>query len=85
MWTSFSRRRGVRALLHTLTAWRVSPIWYLAALLLPVIISAAGIALLTLLGQPLPLLVTTFVATLLYGGPLGEEAGRRSQRACMPQ
>ncbi|NTV65837.1 MAG: CPBP family intramembrane metalloprotease, partial [Oscillochloris sp.] len=64
--------------------------WYGAALLLPVIISAAGIALMLLLGQPLPafprtepvrallpLLVTTFVATLLYGGPLGEEAGWR--------
>ncbi|MEI7643710.1 MAG: type II CAAX endopeptidase family protein [Chloroflexales bacterium] len=90
VWNSFSRRLGVRTLLHTLTAWRVSPIWYGAALLLPVIISAAGIALMALLGQPLPtfprtepvrallpLLVTTFVATLLYGGPLGEEAGWR--------
>ncbi|MBX0330544.1 CPBP family intramembrane metalloprotease [Oscillochloris sp. ZM17-4] len=90
VWSSFSRRLGVRALLHTLTAWRVPPIWYGAALLLPVIISAAGIALMTLLGQPLPpfpraepvrallpLLVTTFMATLLYGGPLGEEVGWR--------
>jgi membrane protease YdiL (CAAX protease family) len=90
VWSIFSRRLGVRALLQTLAAWRVSPIWYGAALLLPVVISAAGIALMTLLGQPLPtfprtepmrellpLLVTTFVATLLYGGPLGEEAGWR--------
>lgn len=90
VWQSFSHRRGVRALLQTLTTWRVRPIWYLAALLLPVIISATGIALLALLGQPLPpwprtepvrellpLLVTTFVATLLYGGPLGEEVGWR--------
>jgi membrane protease YdiL (CAAX protease family) len=80
----------VRALLQTLAAWRASPIWYLAALLLPVFISTAGLALLALLGQPLPpwprteplrellpLLVITFVATLLYGGPLGEEAGWR--------
>ena len=90
VWHVFSRRRGVRALLQSLASWRVSPIWYLAALLLPLIISAAGMALLALLGQPLPplprtepvgellpLLVTTFVATLLYGGPLGEEVGWR--------
>jgi membrane protease YdiL (CAAX protease family) len=89
-WNIFSRRRGVRTLLQTLAAWRVPPIWYVAALLLPAIISTAGIALLALLGQPLPpfpriepmrellpLLLTTFVATLLYGGPLGEEAGWR--------
>lgn len=90
VWNIFSRRLGIRALLHTLTTWRVPLIWYGAALLLPVIISAAGIALMTLLGQPLPtfprtepvrallpLLMTTFVATLLYGGPLGEEVGWR--------
>jgi uncharacterized protein len=90
VWSSFSRRRGVRTLLQTLTAWRVPPLWYFVALLLPVIISAVGIALLGLLGQPLPpfprteplpellpLLVTTFLATLLYGGPLGEEVGWR--------
>jgi len=90
VWNIFSRRLGIRALLHTLTTWRVPPIWYGAALLLPVIISAAGIALMTMLGPPLPtfprtepvrallpLLMTTFVATLLYGGPLGEEVGWR--------
>ncbi|MBP1468296.1 CPBP family intramembrane metalloprotease [Candidatus Chloroploca sp. M-50] len=90
VWNVFSRRRGVRDLLRTLAAWRAPPIWYLVALLLPVIISLLGLALLALLGQPLPpwprtepmrellpLLVTTFVATLLYGGPLGEEAGWR--------
>jgi uncharacterized protein len=90
VWNIFSGGRGVRTLLRTLAAWRVPLIWYLAALLLPMLISAAGIALLALLGQPLPrfprtepardllpLLVTTFVATLLYGGPLGEEPGWR--------
>ncbi len=90
VWSSFSRRPGVRMILQTLTAWRAAPIWYLAALLLPLIVSAAGIALLALLGQPLPpwprteplpallpLLLSTFVATLLYGGPLGEEIGWR--------
>jgi uncharacterized protein len=90
VWNIFSVRRGVRTLLRTIAAWRAPLVWYLAALLLPVLISAAGIALLALLGQPLPrfprteparellpLLVTTFVATLLYGGPLGEEAGWR--------
>jgi len=90
VWNVVSRRLGVRALLHPLTTWRASPIWYVAALLLPVLISLLGLALLALLGQPLPpwprtepvrellpLLVITFVATLLYGGPLGEEAGWR--------
>jgi membrane protease YdiL (CAAX protease family) len=90
VWNSFSRRRGIRELLQTLTVWRAPPIWYVVALVLPVVISLAGIALFALLGQPLPLfprsepirdllplLVTTFVTTLLYGGPLGEEAGWR--------
>ncbi len=90
VWHIFSRRAGVRTLLRTLATWRVAPIWYLTALLLPVLISATGIALLALLGQSLPpwprteplgellpLLVITFVATLLYGGPLGEEVGWR--------
>jgi membrane protease YdiL (CAAX protease family) len=90
VWNIFSVRRGVRTLLRTIAAWRAPLVWYLAALLLPVLISAAGIALLALLGQPLPrfprteparellpLLVTTFVVTLLYGGPLSEEAGWR--------
>jgi membrane protease YdiL (CAAX protease family) len=90
VWQIFSRRTGVRALLRTLVTWRVAPLWYLAALLLPVIISGMGSPLMALLGQPLPpmprteslrellpLLATTFVATLLYGGPLGEEVGWR--------
>ncbi|RRR77997.1 MAG: CPBP family intramembrane metalloprotease [Candidatus Viridilinea halotolerans] len=90
VWSSFSRRHGVRALLQTLTAWRVPPLWYAAVLLLPVLISLLGLALLALLGQPLPpwprteplrellpLLMITFVTTLLYGGPLGEEVGWR--------
>jgi membrane protease YdiL (CAAX protease family) len=55
-----------------------------------VLISLLGLALFALLGQPLPpwlrtepvrellpLLVVTFVTTLLYGGPLGEEVGWR--------
>jgi uncharacterized protein len=89
-WNIDSDRRGIRALLQTLAAWRVPPVWYLAALLLPVLVGAGGIALLALLRQPLPpmpraepartllpLLASTFAATLLYGGPLGEEAGWR--------
>jgi membrane protease YdiL (CAAX protease family) len=90
VWNSFSRCQGVRTLLQTLIVWRVSPIWYVVALALPVGISLAGMALLPLFGQALPpwprtepigallpLLATTFVATLLYGGPLGEEVGWR--------
>lgn len=90
VWRSFSRRRGVGVRQPALTIWWTQPLWCFMALLLPVIISATGIALLALLGQPLPpwprtepigtllpLLVTTFVATLLYGGPLGEEVGWR--------
>ena len=51
VWNIFSGRRGVRTLLRTLAAWQAPLIWYLVALLHQVLTSAAGIALLALLGQ----------------------------------
>ncbi|MCU0495093.1 MAG: hypothetical protein MUD01_26190, partial [Chloroflexaceae bacterium] len=89
-WNAFSARRGLRELLQSLVAWRARPRWYAAALLLPLLVSLGGLGVLVLLGQPLPpfprteplaglptLLLITFMATLFYGGPLGEEAGWR--------
>ena len=94
LWGIFSGRRGVRAILHTLGSWRAPPIWYLAALLIPVSISTAGMALLALLGQPLPawpraeplpallpLLVTTFTCGCRAGGADCGKQARIIERA----
>lgn len=84
-----SSRTGVRELLRPLT---VAPraIWWALSLGLIGASYLAGYAILALLGQPWPafprtepypdvllLVAPVFVSTLLYGGPLGEEAGWR--------
>lgn len=83
--------RGVRDLLCSLTRWRTHPLWFLTALFLMLVIGLAGVPLTALLtGQTLSNLFSgirssetlnhlglTFLATALYGGPLGEEAGWR--------
>ena len=83
--------RGVQDLLCSLTRWRTHPLWFLAALFLMLIIGLVGVPLTALLtGQTLGDLFSgirssetlnhfgmTFLATALYGGPLGEEAGWR--------
>ena len=83
--------RGVQDLLHTLTRWRTHPLWFLTALFLMLVLSLAGVLLTSLLtGQSLADLFSairssetlkhlgpTFLATALYGGPLGEEGGWR--------
>ena len=86
---AWSRWAGVAALLAPLVAWRTSPRWYLVALLLFPIASGVGLVLLLLVGVQLPnfpargsgpqaaVLVTVFVSTALFGGPLGEEIGWR--------
>ena len=90
VWNVRSSIRGVRAVLGSLAMWRVHIAWYGVALLIMPLAAGLGIGLLALLGQPLPafprveplpglasLLLAVFLGTLLYGGPLGEEAGWR--------
>lgn len=83
--------RGIRDLLGSLTEWRARPCWFLAALFLMPVISLVGVLITALFtGQPLSHFVSaiqssetlrhlgpTFLATALYGGPLGEEGGWR--------
>lgn len=79
-----------RARLGSLLAWRVGGRWWLAALGMVGVSYLLAFALLAALGQPWPpfprtevlpellrLVPFVFLSTLLYGGPLGEEAGWR--------
>jgi hypothetical protein len=89
----FSRRASVRDLLLPLTFWRVRPIWYLIVLAgVPLLIALAMVMALWL-GAPLPAqshsvepeswhillpgLLLAYLQTLLFQGPLNEEAGWR--------
>ena len=86
-----ARLPGVRALLHPLTRWQTNPLWFFIALFLMLSLSVTGVLLVSLFsGQPLFAwteaflaseslrnLPLVFLATALYGGPLGEEAGWR--------
>lgn len=89
-WRASSRVFGVRELLHSLTLWRVRPLFWLLALGMMGVSYLLGYSLLRLFGQPWPvfprteafpgilgLLVSVFLSTFLYGGPLGEEIGWR--------
>jgi membrane protease YdiL (CAAX protease family) len=83
--------RGVQELLGSLTRWRIHPVWILTALFLMMALSLVGVLLTALLtsqtltglfgairsSQTLQHLGPTFLATLTYGGPLGEEGGWR--------
>ncbi len=81
-----SGRAGLRTLLGRIVRWRVAPIWYGVALLGPVLIYLAAMALHVLLGgQPpdlsaligaLPLVMVLAVYFLIVAG-LGEEVGWR--------
>ena len=88
-----SSREGVRDLLLPLTIWRVKPVWYLVVLLgLPMLIALA-IFLASLLNAPLPAgyetiqpkpwyqlvpgFLLAYVQTMMFQGPLNEEAGWR--------
>jgi membrane protease YdiL (CAAX protease family) len=81
-----SGRRGVPALLGQALRWRVSPVWYLAALVLPVVLRFGVLGVHMLKGGTVPgitdlghwlALPLTFVFVLVLGGPLGEELGWR--------
>ena len=74
-------KAGVAALLRRMVRWRVAPVWYAAALLLPVAINASATVLNVLLGaQPpssaelgtwpslIPSLIPTFFLLLLIPG-----------------
>ena len=90
--TAIAGRRGeLRELLGRLVRWRVHPIWYAVALLLPVALFGVPVLVLLSFGVPaevtgpfpwasLPLL---FAVRSIMGGPLGEELGRpTSARSC---
>jgi membrane protease YdiL (CAAX protease family) len=88
IWLSTSRDRGLRELLGTLSAPR-SPWWtYVAALAAFPVLSALGSVVVTAFGGSIGAsaqivsdgaasIALVFFATLLYGGPLGEEVGWR--------
>ena len=76
---------GVRKLLSGFLKWRVTPVWYLVAIAVPILLgfAVAGVYYLSS-GRPSGVIasftVTTFLGTLLnhlFRGPLGEEAGWR--------
>jgi uncharacterized protein len=71
---------GVKALLRPLGAWRVGPVWYLAALVLPggIFMAAAGVY--NAFGHTEPLLYPPSTPAYLAAAvvfPLGEEIGWR--------
>jgi hypothetical protein len=79
-------KAGVVALLRRMVRWRVAPVWYAVALLLPVAINAAATVLNVLLGArpPSPAelgawpgLIPTFLLLLVpgLGGALGRSRG----------
>lgn len=71
---------GVRALFRPLRVWRVSPLWYLVALLVPGAIFVAGAALANLFGGHEPLFYPPSNAAFALAAivfPFGEEIGWR--------
>jgi len=71
---------GVRELLRQFRRWRVSPIWYVAALLGPAMLGLVALALSTLTGGPTPAHWFSLPRARLLGltvGPWGEELGWR--------
>jgi uncharacterized protein len=75
-------REGMRALLRGLRAWRVSPVWYLAALTLPGLVFLAGRGVYALIpgnaGGPwiYPATTAQQIAAMILV-PIGEEIGWR--------
>jgi membrane protease YdiL (CAAX protease family) len=77
---------GLRDLFRRLFMWRVNPLWFGVALILPPILAVAAIAIQTaMIGDSLDLrlfdpsleILPHFLLVLLVGGPLGEELGWR--------
>jgi membrane protease YdiL (CAAX protease family) len=81
-------KNSLSGLLKRLTQWHVKARWYLAALVLPLILGLASLGIFFLLGGPvtmpnlldpmtLLLIFGTFFFQLILGGALGEEIGWR--------
>jgi membrane protease YdiL (CAAX protease family) len=72
-------RSGLRALWSRIARVRVSPIWYVAALALPFVGTAIGLAFYLVLGNPLPELpgMITAAEILIFFLVIGEEIGWR--------
>ncbi len=72
-------REGVRAIRTRTTRWRVSPVYYLAAVGLPVIAYAIGLAAYVLLGNKAPNVPgeISIVGLVLFVLVIGEEIGWR--------
>jgi membrane protease YdiL (CAAX protease family) len=81
-------KTGIVGLLHRMVRWRVAPVWYAVALLLPVVITVAATVLNVLLGAQAPssaelggwtsLFSTFFILLLIPGlGGTWEEPGWR--------
>jgi membrane protease YdiL (CAAX protease family) len=77
---------GLRDLFCRLFKWRVNPLWFGVALLLPPILAVAAIGIQTAmisdsldlrLFEPSLEILPHFLLVLLVGGPLGEELGWR--------
>jgi membrane protease YdiL (CAAX protease family) len=77
---------GKRDLFRRFTKWRVNPLWFGVALILPPILAVAAIAMQTaMIGDGLDLrlfdpsleILPHFLLVLVVGGPLGEELGWR--------
>ncbi len=77
---------GIGRLFKPLTHWRVSILWYAAALFLPLLIIVCAMLLSSLWGMPPSILfgninwvsvIPLFLFTMIFGGPLGEEIGWR--------
>jgi membrane protease YdiL (CAAX protease family) len=79
-------KTDVRRLLSRLVRWRVQPVWYALALLVPVALTAMAVYLNVWMGAAAPsanqlgrwyTIIPAFPIVLLFDGPLGEELGWR--------
>ena len=80
-----SGRAGIRKLLSGFLNWRVKPVWYLVAVVLPIALGYAVAGIYYLMAGRPPGVLASFTVTIVLGtvlghlfrGPLGEEAGWR--------
>jgi uncharacterized protein len=72
-------RAGVRRLLAKVVQWRVKPLWYVVALLLPVLVSLGAAAMGPLFGKPeaISMWPVSVLTAVLFVLVVGEELGWR--------